>query len=293
MLATRVFNRPLAVEQNTLAAFLSGFGTDVFGDMSISLADTAIIKPEAHDLHNSLYHSGFAQENLYTDESGHVAIIPIEGTLIQSGGWVNGYCGLTSYDAIKAQISEVKNNDQIKGVVFEINSYGGEVAGITAAAKAIYDLGAEKPTIAIVNDAACSAAYWLGSQCQGIISSPVSVVGSIGVISAHTDMSKYLAEQGFKVTMIHAGKHKADGNPYEALSDDVYKRFLAEMEQIRGIFADDVARGRKKSMNKKSALDTEALVYIGQSALDIGLVDDIASPEEAFQSFVEEILKQN
>jgi ClpP class serine protease len=77
---------------------------------------------------------------------------------------------------------------------------------------------------------AASAAYGLASAANEIVISPTSIVGSIGVVMLHADRSGELAAQGVKPTLIFAGSHKVDGNPFEPLSDAV----RADLQQFTG-----------------------------------------------------------
>jgi ClpP class serine protease len=113
--------------------------------------------------------------------------------------------------------------------------------------------------------------------------------GSIGVIMLHADYSEALADEGIKVTIIRAGKKKAEGNSMEPLPAALAERWQAQAEAMRGDFADVVAKGRSKRITKAKALSTEADVYDANEALSLGLVDAIGDPLEAFQAFVQEV----
>jgi ClpP class serine protease len=100
----------------------------------------------------------------------------------------------------------------------------------------------------------------------------------------HTDMSKMLNDVGVKFTFIHAGKHKVDGNPYESLPDDVRARFQSKIDESYGMFTETVARYR--GLDVEVIRGTEAATLSAKEAVDLKLVDAVASPKEAMKAFV-------
>ena len=218
----------------------------------------------------------------------NVAIIPIEGTLVQKGGWVGSYSGETSYQGLQVQIARARR-PEVKGVAFEIDSFGGMVNGVFETADAIRQLSKEKPTIAILTDYAYSAAYMLASQARQIVVPEDGGAGSIGAIILHADYSGNLEQDGVKVSIIRSGEHKAEGNPFEALPVELREEWKARVDDIRDRFAGVVARGRGKRMTKAAALKTEARAYSAKDALALGLVDAVGPAQEAFASFIKAV----
>ncbi|MDX0649056.1 S49 family peptidase, partial [Sinorhizobium medicae] len=90
-----------------------------------------------------------------------IALIEIEGSLVNKGKWIGKSCGMTSYEAIGVQVRDCIERDDLKAVVFEVDSYGGEVTGAFDCAEQIFELSQLKPTIAVLTDHACSAGYLL------------------------------------------------------------------------------------------------------------------------------------
>ncbi|MUZ81061.1 hypothetical protein GOZ78_01790 [Agrobacterium vitis] len=296
-IAQRVFNTPLLYDPRKAEAFLQGMGSRIAGDTIVianpaGAADHVAFgngRPLAGKVGNQLERAYQRANLLPFAVIDNVAIIPIEGSLVHKGGWVGSNSGETSYQGLQAQISAARKNPSVKGVVFEVDSFGGEVNGGFETAAAIQALSREKPTLSILTDFAYSAGYLQASQARGVVMPEFGGAGSIGVIIMHADYSQALEQDGVKVTIIRSGKKKADGNPYEPLSADVADRWQAQADQMRDKFAETVAKGRKNRITKAKALASEADVYDAKQALAMGLVDAIGDPIEAFDAFVKEV----
>lgn len=223
------------------------------------------------------------------DMVGSVAVIPIEGTLVHKGGWLGSESGETSYQGLQVQIARARSRPEVRGIVFEVDSFGGMVNGAFETAAMMRALSKEKPTIAILTDHAYSAGYLLASQARQVIVPEFGGAGSIGVVMMHADLSGQLEQEGIRVTLIHAGRHKVDGHPALPLDPDERDRWQAKVDALRERFAAEVGRGRAGRMTKAAALKTEAQAFTAGEALTLGLVDAIGDPVEAFDAFVKEI----
>lgn len=214
-----------------------------------------------------------------------MAIIPIVGTLINRFG--SSYGWITGYNFIRRQLALALADEDVKGIILDVNSYGGEAAGCFELSEEIFLARGKKPIMAVIDSNCYSAGYALASGASKIICTPSGGVGSIGVVAMHVDMSKALAEFGYKVTFIHFGDHKVDGNPYEPLSDEVKASIQKSVNQSGEKFVSLVARNR--NIDAAKVKDTQARVYRAEEAKDLGLIDTIATPTEAVQVFFDEL----
>lgn len=209
---------------------------------------------------------------------GSIAIIPINGRLYNKVDWA-GY-SYTGYNWIDSMLDHAEQDPDVHGVMLDVDSGGGEVDGAFETAARIASF--KKPIRAAATHA-YSAAYLLVSSAKHISVTQTGGVGSIGVVTMHVDLSKYYENIGVDVTLIHKGKHKVDGNPYEPLPKDVRKRIEARLEETYTLFVDTVATNR--SMESQAVRNTEAQVYSAKEAIDLDLVDTVASLDEALAAF--------
>lgn len=215
--------------------------------------------------------------------SSGTAIIPIHGTLINRyGGYYFGF--ITGYNFIRRQRAMAELDDDVERIIYDINSCGGHSTGCFELADDIFSLRGGKPTIAVVDASCYSAAYALASATDKIVVTPSGGAGSVGVMQIHIERSKMLEEMGIKVNIIQAGAHKADANPYESLPDDVRKEMQADVDKTYDAFVALVARNR--GLDEKAVRDTEARCYMAQDALALGLIDAVATPDQAVTEFI-------
>ena len=223
--------------------------------------------------------NGRARQRPFNVTDGGVAVITITGSLVNRGAWVGANSGLTSYEGIQYQLKQADGAAEVRAIVLDIHSPGGEAIGAFETAAMVREIATRKPVVAVVNGMAASGGYAIASGASEVVTTSSGVSGSIGVISLHIDASGQLAQDGLKPTLIIAGSHKADGNPFGPLPDDVRASFQARVDGIYADFLATVAAGRGDRLTVEMARATEARIYIGQQAVDAGLADRIGTFE--------------
>lgn len=283
-IADRVLNRPLMILPEKLALIAQVLE----GRIGIDATDLKEIEADGH-LQSGPDASRFVGNNAGADgrsrkpyrvEKG-VAVIPVLGSLVNRGAWLGAYSGMTSYEGIGFQLDSAAQDPDVTSVLLDLDSPGGEAVGAFEAADKVRALAKSKEVVAIVNGMAASAAYAIASAASSIVTTPSGVSGSIGVVLMHADYSHAMHEKGIKPTLIHAGAHKVDGNPYQPLSESVKADLKAEVDHFYSLFVSSVATGRKGRMTDKSIRGTEARTYIGAEAVKVGLADRVGTFEGA------------
>lgn len=292
-IAARAFNTPLAYDARKAATVAAALGPSILGAPvrvngaeGVSHVAFANGRPSAGVLGDRLGRAMDTRGRATYDMVGSVAVIPIEGTLVHKGGWLESNSGETSYQGLQTQIARAAASNAVKGVVFEVDSFGGEVSGAFETAAAIRALSKAKPTIAILTDFAYSAGYLLASQARQVVAPKWGGAGSIGIVMMHADVSGFYEKQGVTITVLQSGKHKTDGGPLSALAPEIAAKWTATMDAMRDDFAAAVAAGRGRRFTKAAALKTEATAYEAGEAASLGLIDAIADPQQTFAAFV-------
>lgn len=212
-----------------------------------------------------------------------VGIIPIRGTISQHarGDLSSLMFGGATTEDISASFREFMADDSIGKIVVDIDSPGGSTFGVAELANEIYRARGKKPIVAVANSLAASAAYWIGASADEFYVTPGGMVGSIGVVAIHQDVSKASEEAGVKTTLISAGKHKTLGNQFEPLGDEHRSRIQARVDESYAAFVAGVARGRGVSESAVRNGYGEGDVLMAKPAKAAGMVDGIYTLEQA------------
>lgn len=177
---------------------------------------------------------------------GNIALLPLRGVISNRASMIEDVSpgAGTSVEKFTQAFRSAMANDQIKAIIIDVDSPGGNVQGVPELADEIYNARGSKPVVAQVNALCASAGYWIASACDEIVVTPSGEVGSIGVYTIHEDISQYLTQLGVKETMVSAGKYKTEGNPFEPLSDEARVALQASVDDFYGMFVDAVAKHR-------------------------------------------------
>lgn len=232
----------------------------------------------------SVYGAGLDTGKPFIFSQG-IAVIPVWGALLHRSPWMSSYA--TGYEYIGSRFAQAMADPDVKGIVFDVNSYGGHVAGNFELADEIYAARGKKAMIAIVDANAMSGGYSLSSAVGRIVAAPSAQVGSIGVVMMHMSIEKALKEFGVKVTYIYAGKHKVDGNPFEDLTDDAKAAFQESVKRSYDSFVSLVSRNR--GMDASAVRKTEAAVFDAEEAQSLGLIDAVMPARAALAEFAAEL----
>ena len=178
-------------------------------------------------------------------------------------------------------IADVRADSTVKAVVLRVNSPGGAVFAADQIKTELDLLCEQKPVVASYGNYAASGGYWISSNCEKIYSDATTLTGSIGVFSVIPDFSKTLKNKlHVNVVSVNSNKHSdmlhllrpMDKDEYalqQKYVDDIYDRFVsivAEGRELEASYVDSIAQGR---------------VWTGSDALNIGLVDEIGTLEDA------------
>lgn len=206
-----------------------------------------------------------------------VAVISIHGSLTNVDSWINSWMGLISYNEIRAAIIQALNDESVHEILLDISSGGGAVAGVSDTANLIKEVNKIKRITTFSDGNMASAAYWLGSSAGEIVISNTAMVGSIGVIRHHMEYSKMLEKDGIKSTILRHGRYKALINPYEPLSELAIDEAEKQMAHIYQVFVQDVADNLGSPYPNVDAKMAQGREFVGSQALEVGMVDKIAS----------------
>lgn len=262
-LASLVFNKPLLVTPEYAET------------IAVVLSDRLDLNVEGMSIKND------PREQREVSTQKGVKVIPIIGSMSHRTSGMEALSGMTSYASLQREFEQAFNDPNVTSILMDIDSPGGSVAGAFDFRDYLMSMRGTKPLYALARDSMCSAAYLIGSTADKLYATQTARVGSIGVVAMHTDVSDKMEKDGIKPTFIHAGKFKTAGNPYEKLEGEHLEYLQDSVNQSYDMFIDAVAEAR--GMDKKAIRATEARVYGGKKAVEIGLADGIRTYESVLK----------
>ncbi len=282
-LSQRLFNVPLMIEpakaEIVCAALMNHLGITNFNRIDGVTLGAMDLKQRAEDALSEDRPS----TRFYQLVDG-VAIIPVEGSLVQKQAGLDPWSGMTGYNQIARKLKEARSDSSVRAIMLIIDSPGGEVAGCFDLARQISEGSARnggKPIWAFSNEMACSAAYAIAGSCDRVFMPETGIIGSVGVWTMLADMTGGLEKNGIEVTLRRAGERKARGGPYEKWDEQTLAKIDAWINQTWTIFANLVAQNRP--MTLKEVFDLEGDWFAGDDAMDTGLMDGIGSEADVFE----------
>jgi protease-4 len=227
-----------------------------------------------------------AADSLFPDYN--VAEVAVEGPITRDGSTPGpipgGALGATA-DEIVEQIERADEDDAVDALLVKLDTPGGQVVPSDDIRNAATDF--DGPTVAYATDICASGGYWIASGCDELWARRGSIVGSIGVIGSRVNVSELADELGVSYERFAAGKYKDAGMPLKELSPDEREYLQGLIDGFYDDFVERVADGR--DMDPDAVRDTEARVYLGDDAHELGLVDDIGD-RSAVEDRVEDLL---
>lgn len=256
------FNEPLLLEPAYARVFFCALGREMgAASLSVPQQQVQLDAPGMLAETDEYMAGGKRPARVYRVVNG-IAVLPVTGTLVHRLGGMRPFSGMTGYDGIVACLQQAMADSQVRGVLLDIDSPGGQAAGAFDCADMIYRLRQQKPVWALCNDTACSAAMLLASACSRRLVTQTSRIGSIGVMMSHVSYAGHLAQAGVDITLIYSGAHKVDGNQFEALPAEVRQDMQQRIDAARRMFAEKVA------------------MFTGLS-VDAGLADELVNASDA------------
>ncbi|MFB6142918.1 MAG: signal peptide peptidase SppA [Halorientalis sp.] len=216
----------------------------------------------------------------------NVAEVAVEGPITRSvgGGIVSRPIGADA-DAIVEQIERADADRSAEALLLKLNTPGGEIVpseDIRLAAERF-----EGPVVAHATDVCASGGYDVASGCDEVWARSGSIVGSIGVIGSRVNVSDLADDLGVSYEQFTAGEYKDAGLPLKELDEDERAYLQGIVDDYYDDFVATVAEGRE--MDPEALRETEARVYLGEKAQDLGLVDEIGTREDVTDRLAERL----
>ncbi|WP_375780858.1 S49 family peptidase [Bradyrhizobium sp. ma5] len=220
-----------------------------------------------------------------SSSASKIALVSVMGALTPRGSWYG-----SSLSDIAAQVMRAADDQDVAGIVVNVDSPGGTVSGTVEAASAVAAAAAKKPVIAIANTLAASAAYWIASQAGELVMTPSADVGSIGAMIMHQDISGWLDQVGIKMTIVRSEQspNKNEAHPFAPLSDEARAYLQGRANEAGADFVKAVANGRRVSQTKVREEFGQGRMVGAREAVARGMADRIATLDQVMSGMLQQ-----
>lgn len=203
-----------------------------------------------------------------------IAVLYAEGEIVEEGTE-----GIVT-DKIITEIEKIKKDDDIKAVVFRINSGGGSAYASEQIWKAITELKAKKPVVVSMGDLAASGGYYIACNANKIIASPNTLTGSIGIFGTFFILDELTQKIGLSFDVVKTNDMSDFGDLTRPMTVIEKRQIQNYIEKGYDLFVKRCADGRR--MDEKELREiAEGRVWTGQKAVELGLADEVGNLNHA------------
>ncbi|MCH9686519.1 MAG: signal peptide peptidase SppA [Deltaproteobacteria bacterium] len=222
----------------------------------------------------------------------YIAVVLVEGMIVDGNSRTIPFFNLrfAGGDTIAKTLRELRDDRYCRGVILRVNSPGGsalasdviwrEVARTAEAHE--QDPRFAAPIVVSMGDVAASGGYYVAMGAPTVLADPMTITGSIGVISIHFDVSGLLRKLGISTSTLKQGRNPDIGTPFSPYSDDQRARIESSIGRTYDLFRERVAQNRGMTVEKVDELG-RGHVYSGEDAKTLGLVDGMGGMHEAVE----------
>lgn len=208
------------------------------------------------------------------DEIQSVTVVRMEGTMV-TGNYADDE--VIGSEVVGRELRDAADDPMVEAIVLRVNSPGGTPA---AAQEIIGDLEyarSKKPVFVSMGDMATSAAYYVSAHADRIYANPDTFTAGVGVIWKFSDISRWMENEGYNVSVVKSGSKKDMGTTSRPISseeqayaeqvvDDSFENFIADVTSERSILRADIEDGR---------------VIRGADAVKMNIVDELGNLNDA------------
>lgn len=211
----------------------------------------------------------------------NIATLLLNGIILPTENLFSQFIDATTLDTFTKNFQQALDNPEISEIILNLDSPGGVITGVHECAEMIYQARGKKPITAYVSGMAASAAYWLGSAADEIVLDATASVGSIGVLSIHTDDTAKKSQQG--ISQIQIMSSQSPRKRLDINTDEGRAEVQAQVDSIAEVFVENVARNRNVPVETVLSDFGQGSLLIGKYAVEKGLADRLGSLEQLIQ----------
>lgn len=189
---------------------------------------------------------------------------------------------ITDSQYVIRDLKRFREDDSIKAIVLRIDSPGGGVGPSQEIYREVKRTVKKKKVIASMGAIATSGGYYIAAGADGIVASPGTITGSIGVAMGFTNFQELLHKIGLVPIVIKSGEYKDIGSPVREMKEEERKILEDFAHKIHRQFIMAIVEGRKMDRSRIESL-ADGRIFTGEESKELGLVDRLGNLEDAIE----------
>ena len=219
---------------------------------------------------------------LKIDAKNEIAVLFAEGEITDMPSGVFSTTSVISEKEYVNELRQLRENENVKAVVFRVNSPGGSAYISEQIWKEVVELKKVKPIVVSMGNYAASGGYYISCAASWIVAEPTTLTGSIGVFGIVPSMEGLFGKVGLTTDVEKTNKFADYGNLSRSLNMDEKGLLQNHVERWYDIFLTRCAEGRGKTKAEIDAIG-QGRVWTGEQALSLGLVDELGGLDKAIE----------
>ncbi len=213
--------------------------------------------------------------------TGYLAVIRISGTISYEESPLTLFGGTTvTPQQVSEVVERVEKDPNAKAVLIVINSPGGSAAASEEIYTIVKRLADKKPVVSYIGEFGTSGGYYIALPSDRIIASPTALTGSVGAVAVLINIANLTENLGIKAYVFKSGDMKDIGNSFRRPTDEELKVMQSLIDSVAETFIQRVREERGDKITEWGRI-LSARPFTGKQALELGLVDDVGSFEDA------------
>jgi len=222
-----------------------------------------------------------------SNKKNKIAIIYAEGTIFMDST-SGGISGSITPNTLIEEINKALKDNTIKGIVLRINSPGGSALASNIISSKIIEVNKIKPIYVSIGGVGASGGYYIAAVAEKIYADKDSLTGSIGVVSIIPNIKKMLGNISINVDEVKKGEYSDIYSMVKDFDADKRDKLYASNLKVYNEFLDTVSFGRKLNRQHVERI-AQGKVWLGEEALELGLVDEIGGLENAVRGLAADL----
>lgn len=220
----------------------------------------------------------------------YIAVVLVEDTIVDGDSRRIPFLriGFAGGDTIAKTLRDLRDDKACRGIVLRVNSPGGSALASDVIWREVHktheahekDPRFAPPIVVSMGDVAASGGYYVAMGSHKVFADPMTITGSIGVISLHFDVSGLLEKLGISTATFKRGENAAMNSPFSPYSEDQKERIARSILKTYELFVSRVADARGLSKERVNELG-QGRVWSGIAAEAHDLVDELGGLHEA------------